>query len=152
GLYLAYQRSSTFRAIVDGAFRIVKASAQAALGWITRTGLPDVRAAINAASPVIRVFAALVRTEFNLVKGYVSTVVNVVGDLLHGRWMAAWNDAKQGVANLVSGVRSKLAGIPGYLRTAAGAAASGAAAIGRGIMQGIAAGIDGLAGWLEGKI
>lgn len=152
GLYVAYQRSTTFRNIVNAAFNAVKAAAQAALGWITGTGMPAVISAWNRAKPVISALAAIVRVEFALIKGYIQTVVAVVSALLHGNFSQAFDIAKAAVAKLASKVSEVMGKIPGILQTAIGAIGSAALAIGMSIVNGILSGAGGLYGRLKSKL
>lgn len=152
GLIVAYRHSETFRNIVNTAFAVVKGAAQSCLNWITGTGIPAFRSALNAVMPVVRAVATLVSVQFNLIKGYITTVASVANDIVHGRWSSAWNTAKTAVSNLASAVRTALGKIPGYLSSAAATAGSMAPGIGIAIARGIANGLGSLAGWLRSKV
>lgn len=68
-LVLAYQKSQTFRDIVNGAWAAIRAAVGAVAGWITGTVLPAVTAAWSAISS-----AAV--TAFNFIVGVGKTVVS----------------------------------------------------------------------------
>jgi hypothetical protein len=115
GLIYAYQHCKTFHAIVDTAFH-------AAVAIIKNT----VGAMVGAIKNIIKV---------------VKDVVNLIGDLIHGRWGALWGDAKQlavdAVHALMSFINAQFAGLPGLLLKAVGAVGGAAKRIGSAIFNGI---------------
>lgn len=152
GIIVAYRHSATFRAIVDGAFRAVKAAAVSALGWITGSGIPALKSAWNSAGGVVKVVSAIISAHVAVIRAVVTTAVKIVGSLLRGDWSGAWNAAKGAVSKLVSAISSTLARIPGILGSAARSAGSGARGIGAAIIQGIAGGISAGWGYLTGLV
>lgn len=152
GLILAYQHSATFRNIVNAAFNAVKTAAQVALGWITNTGIPAVIGAWNSAQPVVRLLATIIKTEFNLIKGYIETVVGIVSALMHGNFSQAFDIAKAAVGKLLSKVGDVMSSIGGAISDALPGIASAALRVGLSIFNSVKSGIGDIGGWLVGKL
>jgi phage-related minor tail protein len=78
--------------------------------------------------------------------------VEIIGDLLHGRWGAAFDAAKAAVASLLSKVKSVLAAIPGAFTHALGAIGRAALSVGSAILDKIMGGIGDIGGKLVSLI
>jgi hypothetical protein len=152
GVYIAYQRSTTFRNIVQGAFRVVKEAAVAALGWITHTGIPAVIAAWNSAKPVISLLARVAKVEFHLIEGFVRTMVAVVKPLMSGDFSGAFDAAKGAVAGVYSKVKSVVKDIPTALTSALDKIGTAAGKVGGKVFDGIMGGIGDIGGTIKDKI
>jgi len=87
GLIIAYQKSDTFRAIVNAAFAAVKVAADA-----VKTAVMGIVTAVVAAwnSPAVGALKAFYVGQFNLIKGAVQAVIDVV-ELIIGAVKAANN-------------------------------------------------------------
>lgn len=139
GLVLAYQKSETFRTIVDGAFRLVRTGASALAGAV-QNNMGKIQAVVGIAGKLVRVYTFPMVTAFRLgssaVRGMASVVTSSVGK----------------VTSTVSGIKGKVtsavSGFPDLLKDA------GAALIG-GLIKGITSkikDIGGAMGKVAGKV
>lgn len=106
-LVVVYERSQTFRNIVNNAFADVKAFV-----------LPIITALENAwqhwgalVEKVATVAWDEVKTEFKVALAVVEGIVNVFADVFTGNWAKAWDDIKSTVSTVFSDVISYLKGV-----------------------------------------
>lgn len=115
GLVLAYQRSETFRNIVQGAWNGIKAAAAAVVGWFQNTAWPILKKVID----FIIGYYKLLWTAFKLVAGWIGEKVGeVVGvftgmaDSIYGAFKTVFN----GIASLWNNTVGRLSfGVPDWV-------------------------------------
>lgn len=90
-LFIAYKKSDTFRAIVDTAWKVVKASAKAATDWIVNTAVPWLVGAWKAISGgviTMKTYAVNAwNTVWNALKAVASWIGGVLGPIFR-TWLA----------------------------------------------------------------
>lgn len=98
GLVLAYKKSATFRAIVQGAINGVKAAAVAVTGWFTRSFVPFFTKTIPGAFQGVLNF---VRSHWKLILGLITGPIGAAVILVASNWgkirgffSSAWSWAK----------------------------------------------------------
>lgn len=159
GLVIAYQKSETFRAIVDAAFRAVGAAAmwlwhnaiQPAFNWIIG-GYKLVGQVVtwwwqNIVTPAFRAVAALAGWLVGRVRAYFGAWRAIFG-LLATAVTWAKDKAVAGLTAVVTYVR----GLPGKIRSALSGMKDTMLGIGRGIAQGLRDGISGAWHLVTGKV
>ncbi|MGK3208940.1 phage tail protein [Amycolatopsis sp. MEPSY49] len=162
-LILAYQRSTTFRNIVNAAFAAVRSVVTAAMGKVREI----INAVWPAVSKVVQVAAKLVRdyvstyfgaarkvaeTVWSAVKkvvtGAVNTVVATVKgvDKVAGIVKGAFDQAKTAVSGALSGIVGFVKGLPGQIVKALGNLGRTLYDTGRSLIDGFLNGIRDMAG------
>lgn len=156
-LVLAYQKSTTFRNIVNAVFNSVKTQVLAAINII--------KAVISVVWPfLVRVFQtnlaiirAVVSTVFNAVRAVVSAVINTVRAVISAGISNAVNTFNR-IRNIIATVRGAFNSVVSTIRGAIGGAVSAVAGIVSGIISRISglrnslvsAGADAIRGLLNG--
>ena len=150
GLYLAWTKSETFRAIVTGAFNLVKNYALDVLGWFTRSFVPFWTVTLPHAfsvtvnwvrafwTPIYGFLVNPIGSAAALINRYANNILNTLSVLAHfvtGPFVADWNWAWRTIINIFSHAGSALAGVGGELI--------------HGLMAGISGAMSGMGGWLK---
>ncbi len=93
GMVLAYKKSTTFRNIVNGAWRSVRATTQAVFGWITGTALPKFRSAMSATGRFFRTVVDGIRRTASKIKGaFEAPIKFVMNNVLKNKLARGWNN------------------------------------------------------------
>jgi phage-related protein len=125
-LVIAYQKSKTFRDIVNAAFAAIKTVAGATVDFLVgawhRWG-NDLMTVVNA---YVKPLLAYFRLWWDTVKG----IFKIALDLIHGDWGKAWADLKTTVSNIFHDIL-------GFLKTVISSAGAIAGLIAKGIYDGI---------------
>ena len=80
---LAYRHSETFRKIVDGAWRGIKAAIAATVDWFVNTAWPALKAAFDAVvSAVLWLWRNVILPAWNGIKAAISGAVKVIGVII----------------------------------------------------------------------
>lgn len=144
GLIAAYEKSATFRDVVHKAMTEVRAVVAAVVA--------DIHAHMDTLKTIWRTVAAVAQVYFNVIKAEVTTIANVVGDvvrgvsdIIHGRWGDAWQQAKNVVHDAIHGVVTIMQNILPAIETAA-------EGIGTAILHAITNALSGLGGSLKQAI
>jgi len=162
-LILAYQRSTTFRNIVNAAFNAVRSVVTAAMSKVREiisAVWPAVSKVVQVAAKLIRdyvstYFGALrkvVETVWNAVKtvvtGAVNTVVATVKGVgkVAGIVKGAFDQAKSAVSGALSGIVGFVKGLPGQIVKALGNLGRTLYDTGRSLIDGFLSGIRDMAG------
>lgn len=117
GLYIAYQKSATFREIVNSAFALVKSVAKDALDWISHTGLPALQSAWAAVvPPVTSAVSAIVGAIKGLIQGIREnwgTITSIIVPPIKTAWdqvKLTFENAKTVILNIIDGFSNLLHG------------------------------------------
>lgn len=117
GLVLAYENSTTFRNVVNEVFGAVKTAAAAALGWITKTGLPDLITAWHAVEPVVaevaKVIIGAVQAIVSGIRENWDTITSIIVPPIQTAWdqvKLTFETAKTVIVNIVDGFKNLLEG------------------------------------------
>lgn len=117
GLYIAYQKSATFREIVNSAFALVKSVAKDALEWISKTGLPALQSAWSAVvPPVTSAISAIVGAIKGLIQGIREnwgTITSIILPPIKTLWSQVtltFTNAKTVILNIIDGFSNLLHG------------------------------------------
>lgn len=124
-IVIAYKRSATFRAIVQGAFTAI--SIYAKILW------------------------TVLKTVFTAIVGAFKWVGQQAGNL-KTTMVNAWNNIKTGIANVVSGVISFVRGIPGRITGALGNLGRLLYSKGRDVIQGMINGLRSIVGTIASTV
>lgn len=115
GLILAYNKSETFRNIVQGAWTGIKAAAEAVVGWFQNTAWPMLKKVID----FIIGYYKMLWTAFKLVAGWIGEKVGVLvgvftamADTIYGAFKTVFN----GIASLWNNTVGRLSfGVPDWV-------------------------------------
>lgn len=147
GFILAYKKSETFRNIVDGAMKGVRAVVSSVVGWFGNYVPKIFSAVVGAVRGYISTYTSVVVGGFNLVKGAISLVGS------------AFTGAVSQVGEFVSGTRTKVGevvtfvkGIPGKITAGLGNLGGLLKNAGVQIIQGLLDGIESMVGKVTGKL
>lgn len=161
GLVIAYKKSETFRRIVDAAFGAVKRAAETAFNWV-RNNWPRIKAIIsvpvNAAKTLIvgyvRVYIAIFRTSYTVIKGVASrigTALRTIGTVIN----AVRGTVRTAVGNMVTAlgrIISYVRQIPGKVRSAFSNFGNLLVSAGQDLIRGLWRGISSMGGYLTSNI
>lgn len=117
GLVMAYKRSATFRAIVQGAFAATKAAASAMLS-VVRAVLNSLGGLLSSAGSKARTFLSVSRAAFNSVASVVRSVVGKIRSSFGGLYAAITNpvrSAVNAVNSWLNGLLNFASSIPGRI-------------------------------------
>jgi phage-related protein len=145
GLVVAYEKSQTFRDIVNQAWSDIKSVVIATVATIKSV----ITTFIAEAERLWREFGSnilsvvqnawkLVKAEFDTAVRLIGDAITLIGDLIHGRWSKIWGDVKALVGDAISGAIA-------IIKAAAGLFLSAAELVGKAIWDGIKAGVAGIA-------
>lgn len=138
GLVVAYQRSETFRQIVQAALAAVRSAAQALASFFTSTVAPAFRTAWDRMSSAVSAAWEAIRPIIAALRQIVQGLVDFVAGIITGDWARAWNGLKtaaQGGWNLF---KAWITGLPALVL-------GWAKDIGKALIDGIISGLSGLA-------
>lgn len=150
-LVVAYNKSQTFRTIVDGAFHAVAAAASYAYNFIKNNW----KLLLLALTGPIGVAAIVVIKNFDKIKGAASAVVNFV----KSHWKSILGVITGPIGTAVIFVVSNFGkisaaakAVPGKIKSAFSGAGSWLKSAGKSVIDGLWSGIAGSAGWLASKV
>jgi hypothetical protein len=148
-LVVAYQRSETFRRIVQGALDAVRGAAQTVVAFFTGTVAPAFTAAWSKVSGAVTAAWNLIRPILGAIKSGVQGMVDLVVGIFTGDWARAWSGLKASAQAGWTLLKTWIWTLPAKM---AGWAMGIGGALVDGIKNGIAAGWDALLAWAEAKI
>lgn len=114
GLYIAYQRSETFRNIVQTAFSAVKSAAS----WIqdmAQIVIAAFQRIYSTVRPILQVIETVVSTVFRAIQVLVTAAVNIISSVVTGAWRviaatttAVWNVIKTIITSVIGVITGKI--------------------------------------------
>jgi len=161
GLVIAYKKSETFRNIVNGAFKAVLSAAQGAWNWIKGTW-PRVKQVLSAPVSVaktlivgyVRIYIAIFRTAYNVVKGVASrtgAALRTIGSTIRSVGGTV-RSAVSGMVKNLGRIGSYVRRIPGMVKGAFSGAGRWLEGAGQNVVHGLWNGIASMGGWLGSQI
>jgi hypothetical protein len=147
GLVVAYQKSATFRAVVQGAFAAVKVVVSAVASFISAYVPRAFSILVAGVRTYVTIYRAVVVAAFNAVRAVVSAVGSAVVGAVH-----FFAEFASGVRAQVGKAVSFVQGLPGKFKSALGDAASLLYNSGLSIIQGLINGIKAKAGEVKNAV
>jgi hypothetical protein len=151
GMVIAYKKSATFRAIVQGAFHGIKAAAVTVAHFFTR----DIPAAFGKVKDAASNALGWVRSHWPVILAVLSGPFGLAVLAIAKNW----DKIKSGASNALSWVRGKfdgfvdyVRGIPGRLAASAGQFLSTGKTLGSKILNGMVEGMKSVSGFMGGLI
>lgn len=181
GLVYAYQKSETFKNIVDAGFKQIKAVAQAVFPYLKQivtqvfNGIKTyIQGVMNVIKGVIKVVTSAIKGDWSgvwagirqivqgawqMIKGIVQAGTAVIRTVIGAAWNAvksltakAWNGLKEAVASAIINVVGLARGLPGRVLGALGNLGSLLYNAGKDIIQGLINGIESMIGTVKDKL
>lgn len=157
-LVVAYKRSETFRRIVDGAWRGIKAAISSVVSWFRDNAWPIIRVVLGLIGAYYKTLWTIAKTVFSGVRtaiGWAISAVVSLKDKAVSTWSAitsAFGKIKAGAAEKFVALRDWVKGIPGKIKAALGDLGSLLKDAGKALMRGLLDGITEGWHWVQDKV